>query len=87
MSYPPEAFMIFKEELAKAKLEKERLKKEYENKTQELNHDLRELKERIGSQQQMLEAAWTYAGKLEEKLKQFESRVQEDDERNRFGYH
>lgn len=87
MGSPPEAFMIFKEELAKARLEKERLKREYEVKTRELTQDLQDLKERIGSQQQMLETAWNYASQLEEKLRKFESLVQENDEKNRYGYH
>jgi len=87
MSNPPEAFMIFKEELAKARLEKERLKKEYEQKTSALTKDLANLKEQISAQQDMLKTAWSYAMELESKLKSLEKRVIDDEERNKFGFY
>tara|TARA_R100000501_G_C2611662_1_gene106141 strand:- start:44 stop:178 length:135 start_codon:yes stop_codon:yes gene_type:complete len=44
MKTPPESFLLFKEELRKAQLEKERLKKDYENKLAEVNQELARLK-------------------------------------------
>lgn len=87
MGNPPEAFMIFREELAKARFEKERLKKEYEEKIKLLTGDLGNLKEQISSQQEMLQTALNYAMELETRLNEFETRMSLDEKRNSSGYH
>ncbi|WP_194777279.1 hypothetical protein [Pararhodonellum marinum] len=71
MKTPPESFLIFKEELKKAQLEKERLKKEYDLKMAEMNQELHRLKEQINSQQEMMKTTLEYAIKLEENMDQF----------------
>lgn len=75
MRTPPESFLIFKEELEKAKLEKERLKREYEAKLAELNHELGRLKEQIQSQQELIRTTLEYAIRLEENLGNFKNEV------------
>ncbi|WP_421871344.1 hypothetical protein [Marinoscillum sp.] len=87
MSRPPEAFMIFKEELKKAQLEKERLKEEYESKIKQFSSDMGLLKEKMAAQEEMMKTALEYAMKLENQLKEFKARVENDDERNSNGYH
>ncbi len=86
-SFPPQAFMIYKEELEKERLEKERLKKEYTKRTEDLTNQLDMLKERLSSQQQMMEAAYNYASDLEEQLNAFKKLVKIDEDRNSSGYH
>lgn len=75
MKTPPESFLIFREELLKAKLEKERLQKEYESKLAEMNSELHRLKEQISSQQEMMKTTLEYAIRLEENLDIFKSEV------------
>jgi len=87
MSIPSEAFMIYKEELKKERLEKERLRKDYEAETNRLSSSMNKLKERLSSQQQMMEAAYEYALELEKELDSFKKRVQVDENRNSSGYH
>ncbi len=75
MKTPPESFLIFKEELLKAQLEKERLKKYYEEKLSEVNRELARLKEQISSQQEMMRATMEYASNLEDRLEKFKKEV------------
>lgn len=75
MKTPPESFLLFKEELRKAQLEKERLKKDYENKLADVNQELARLKEQIQSQQDMMRTTLEYASNLEVRLEQFKDEV------------
>jgi hypothetical protein len=70
MKTPPESFLLFREELRKAQLEKERLQKDYEQKLVGLNKELSRLKEQIQAQQDMLRTTIDYATNLEGKLDQ-----------------
>jgi membrane-anchored protein YejM (alkaline phosphatase superfamily) len=54
MKTPPESFLLFKEELRKAQLEKDRLKSEYDKNISEVNKELARLKEQIQAQHEML---------------------------------
>lgn len=75
MRTPPESFLIFKEELEKARLEKEKLKKEYEVKLEDMNKELERLKEQIQSQQELIKTTLDYAIRLEENLGSFKEEV------------
>lgn len=68
MKTPPESFLLFKEELRKAQLEKERLKLHYEQQLTEVNQELLRLKEQIQSQQEMMRNTLEYASNLEIRL-------------------
>jgi predicted nucleic acid-binding Zn-ribbon protein len=75
MKTPPESFLLFREELRKAQLEKERLQKDYEQKLVGLNKELSRLKEQIQAQQDMLRTTIDYATNLEGKLDQIKTDV------------
>jgi predicted nucleic acid-binding Zn-ribbon protein len=75
MKTPPESFLLFREELRKAQLEKERLKKDYEQKLVGVNKELSRLKEQIQAQQDMLRTTLDYASNLEGKLDQIKADV------------
>ena len=75
MKTPPESFLLFKEELRKAQLEKERLQFEYDQKISQVNKELARLKEQIQSQQEMLKTTLNYASDLEGKLTQIKKDV------------
>ena len=75
MKNPPESFLLFKEELRKVQLEKERIKNRYESKLNEVNKELCRLKEQIDSQQDMLKTTLEYAIKLENNLDQFKEEL------------
>jgi hypothetical protein len=75
MKTPPESFLIFKEELEKARLEKERLEQEYKSKLSEMNMELVRLKEQIQSQQELIKTTLEYAIRLEENLGSFKDEV------------
>lgn len=75
MKTPPESFLLFKEELRKARLEKERLRQEYDQKLSGVNKELERLKEQIQAQQDMLRTTLDYASNLEVKLDQIKSDV------------
>lgn len=75
MKTPPESFLIFKEELRKAQLEKERLKQHYEEKLADVNRELSRLKEQIQSQQEMMRTTLEYASNLEIRLSEFKEEV------------
>ncbi|MFN3997787.1 MULTISPECIES: hypothetical protein [Algoriphagus] len=75
MKTPPESFLLFKEELRKAQLEKERLKQHYEEKLSDVNRELFRLKEQIQSQQDMMRTTLEYASVLEQRLSEFKEEV------------
>jgi septal ring factor EnvC (AmiA/AmiB activator) len=75
MKTPPESFLLFKEELRKAQLEKDRLKLEYDQNISQVNKELARLKEQIQSQHEMLRTTLDYASNLEEKLSQIKKDV------------
>jgi predicted nuclease with TOPRIM domain len=75
MKNPPESFLLFKEELRKAQLEKERLKQHYEEKLADVNKELCRLKEQIQSQQEMMRTTLEYASNLEQRLAEFKDEV------------
>ncbi len=78
MKTPPEAYLIFREELAKVKLEKEKLKAEYEAKSSKMNVELEILKEQIRAQQDMMQRTADYAIKLESELQALISQIGND---------
>lgn len=75
MKTPPESFLLFKEELVKAQLEKERLKLYYEQQLTEVNQELIRLKEQIQSQQDMMRTTLEYASNLEIRLTEVKEEV------------
>jgi hypothetical protein len=75
MKTPPESFLLFKEELMKAQLEKERLRLYYEQKLAEVNTELSRLKEQILSQQEMMRTTIEYASNLESRLTEVKEEV------------
>ncbi len=75
MKTPPESFLLFKEELVKAQLEKERLKLYYEQHLTEVNQELLRLKEQIQSQQDMMRTILEYASNLEIRLTEVKEEV------------
>lgn len=75
MKTPPESFLLFREELRKARLEKERLKQHYEDKLADVNRELCRLKEQIQSQQDMMRTTLEYASNLENRLSEFKEEV------------
>ncbi len=87
MKTPPESFLIFKEELIKARLEKERLKKDYENKLFEMNKELSRLKEQISAQQELMKTTLEYAIRLEENLDHFKDEVVRNNKQNKRAFH
>lgn len=87
MGYPPQSVMIFWEELRKANLEKERIRKEYEARIRELNNGMNQLKKEISSQEEMMNVVVQLAANLEKELNDFKALVSLDRERNSSGYH
>lgn len=75
MKTPPESFLLFKEELKKAQLEKERLTLYYEQQLMEVNQELYRLKEQIQSQQDMMRTTLEYASNLEIRLTEVKEEV------------
>jgi len=75
MKTPPESFLLFKEELKKAQLEKERLILHYEQRLSEVNQELYRLKEQINSQQDMMRTTLEYASNLEIRLTEVKEEV------------
>ncbi|MHA7128903.1 hypothetical protein [Algoriphagus namhaensis] len=75
MKTPPESFLLFKEELRKVQLEKERIRKQYEAKLAEMNQELCRLKEQIDAQQDMLRTTLDYAVRLETDLDKIKDEV------------
>ncbi len=87
MKTPPESFLIFREELIKAKLDKQRLKKEYEEKLYEMNLELSRLKEQISSQQELMKTTLEYAIRLEENLDQLKDEVVRNNTPSKRAFH
>jgi molecular chaperone GrpE (heat shock protein) len=87
MKTPPEAYLIFREELKKTELEKERLKAVYDLKLREVNKELALLKEQIDSQQTMLRSTLDYATRLEEELDNLQKRIHSDKEDQKRSFH
>ena len=85
MKTPPESYLLFKEELRKVQLEKERLSKQYEDRIAELNVELCRLKEQISSQQDMLRTTLDYASQLETNLDKFKEELSDSKEQRRNG--
>ena len=68
MKSPPEAYLIFKEELQKQKEENRKLKEVYEQKLGDFSEELCVLREQITAQRTMLETTVEYAMRLEKEL-------------------
>jgi hypothetical protein len=83
MKTPPESFLLFKEELRKAQLEKERLKNHYELKLSEVNQELCRLKEQIQSQQDMMRTTLEYASNLEIRLIEVKEEISQVTSKNK----
>ncbi|MCE2707825.1 MAG: hypothetical protein ACK5BR_00130 [Bacteroidota bacterium] len=83
MKTPPESFLLFKEELRKVQLEKERLKSHYEQQLAEVNQELLRLKEQINSQQEMMRTTLEYASNLEIRLTEVKEEVSQVASKNR----
>jgi len=83
----PQAYMIFREELHRVKLEKKKLKEEYEQYIQQMNQEISFLKEQIDSQHQMLSNSIDYANRLENQLEYFQGKLLKDEQRLREGIH
>ncbi|WP_375585310.1 hypothetical protein [Cyclobacterium xiamenense] len=87
MRTPPESFLIFKAELKKAQLEKERLRKVYEEKLVDMNRELSRLKEQIEAQQELMRTTIDYAIKLEEDLGSFKEEVENEKKQRKNSFH
>ena len=87
MKTPPEAYLIFREELKKAEIEKLRLKSEYTAKIQDMNQELAYLKEQIASQQSMMQTTVEYATRLEGELNQLRKQIHQDQQRANNSHH
>jgi hypothetical protein len=83
MKTPPESFLLFKEELVKAQLEKERLQRYYEQQLADVNKELYRLKEQIQSQQDMMRTTLEYASNLEIRLTEVKEEVAQSTSANR----
>lgn len=87
MRTPPESYLIFKEELKKAEIEKAKLKEGYEAKIDAMNRELSYLKEQISSQQDMMKTTVEYATKLENELNTLRSKIREDKKNANNSFH
>ncbi|WP_226390514.1 hypothetical protein [Penaeicola halotolerans] len=87
MKTPPESFLIFREELKKAELEKKRLKEEYEQKIAQMNQELLRLQEQISAQQDMMKTTIQYASKIEEEMKNLNHKMEDDKNKGRKTFH
>ena len=87
MRTPPESYLIFKEELKKAEIEKAKLKEGYETKIENLHHELNYLKEQIMSQQDMMKTTVEYATKLEDELSNLRHKINKDSKNSKKSYH
>lgn len=72
MSKIPESYYFYKDQLRRAKEEKDKLKKEYESKINGLNDEISFLKEQIQSQHTMIEQSIEYVMRLEQQVKTFD---------------
>ncbi len=87
MKTPPEAYLIFREELKKAELEQLRLRSEYKVKVRDMNQELAYLKEQIESQQLMMQTTTAYATRLEEELNELRQQIHNDKQKANQSYH
>lgn len=87
MRTPPESYLIFKEELKKAAVEKAKLQESYEAKIDKLNKELSYLKEQIMSQQDMMKTTVEYATKLENELSVLQDRIDKDSKNANKSFH
>lgn len=87
MKTPPEAYLIFREELKKAEIEKLRLKSEYTVKIQGMNQELAYLKEQIKSQQLMMQTTVEYATRLEGELDELRQQIHQDKQKANNSHH
>ena len=69
MRTPPEAFLIFREELKKIQKQKSELQEQYEHEVNDLTEEIGFLKEQISSQRTMMQLAVDHAKRLETELK------------------
>ncbi|MGB3181787.1 MAG: hypothetical protein WBB45_10385 [Cyclobacteriaceae bacterium] len=69
MRNPPEAFLIFREELKKIQKQRSELQEQYEHEVNELTDEISFLKEQISSQRTMMQMAVDHAKRLETELK------------------
>lgn len=83
----PEAYLIFKEELQKERIEKARLAKAYEEKIAELKKEMGYLSEQIGAQQEMIKTTISYATRLEEKLTDLNEHVEKSKKNAKGSFH
>jgi chromosome segregation ATPase len=87
MRTPPEAYLIFKAELKKAQLEKEKLRKAYEEKLADLNRELARLKEQIAAQQELMKTTIDYAIRIEEDMDHFKQEVKQNQSQRKNSFH
>jgi len=87
MSRPPEAFLIFRAELKRVELEKEKIRKLYEDRLAAMGNELGYLKEQIAAQEGMLKTAFEYASKLEKEMKCLRSEMKIDQRRLKQSLH
>jgi septal ring factor EnvC (AmiA/AmiB activator) len=78
MSRIPESYYFYKDQLRRAKEEKEKLQKEYELKVNGLNDEISFLKEQIKAQHTMIEESVNYVMKLEQQIKSFDLELSAD---------
>ena len=78
MKTPPEAYLIFREELKKGKIERLRLKSEYTTKIRDMNQELAYLKEQITAQQSMMQTTVAYATRIEGELDELRQQIHND---------
>ncbi|WP_296618942.1 hypothetical protein [Marivirga sp.] len=78
MSKIPESYYFYKDQLRRAKEEKEKLKKIYESKINGLNDEISFLKEQINAQHTMIEQSIEYVMRLEEQMKIFDLEISSD---------
>lgn len=87
MRTPPEAYLIFREELKKAEIEKLRLQADYKEKVQNMDQELVYLKEQITSQQSMMKTTIDYATRLEEELEALRQQINRDKKKANHSHH
>ena len=87
MKTPPEAYLIFREELKKGEIERLRLKSEYTARVRDMNQELAYLKEQITAQQTMMQTTVAYATRLEEELDELRKQIHNDRQKENQSQH
>lgn len=87
MKTPPEAYLIFREELKKGEIERLRLRSEYTTKIRDMNQELAYLKEQITAQQSMMQTTVAYATRLEEELDELRQQIHADRQKANLSQH